>query len=104
MVRRRATIVGGMLGNVFTQGQIGGLARFGYNIPNDFGVTLARGMGQMPPPRWAESAKAGSDWGFSIFGGGVATLVLRNITLDGNTFQDSPALIRISLFQPPPSA
>jgi lipid A 3-O-deacylase len=81
---------GGMLGNVFTQGQIGGLARFGYNIPDDFGITLARGMGQMPPPRRAESGKASSDWGFSIFGGGVANLVLRNITLDGNTFQDSP--------------
>lgn len=82
----------GMLGNVFTQGQIGGLARFGYNIPDDFGMTLARGMGQMPPPRRVESAKASSDWGFSIFGGGVATLVLRNITLDGNTFEDSPSV------------
>ena len=59
-------------------------------IAFNFGLTMARGMGQMPPPRRAESAKASSDWGFSIFGGGVATLVLRNITLDGNTFQDSP--------------
>jgi len=42
---------GGMLGNVLTQGQIGGLLRFGYHIPDDFGPTLARGMGHMPPPR-----------------------------------------------------
>jgi len=90
---------GGMLGNVFTQGQIGGLARFGYNIPDDFGITLARGMGQMPPPRRAESAIASSDWGFSIFGGGVANLVLRDITLDGNTFEDSPSVDK-KLFVP----
>jgi hypothetical protein len=53
----------------------------------------------MPPPQRAENGNTGSDWGFSIFGGGVATLVLRNITLDGNTFQDSPSVDK-NLFVP----
>ena len=30
--------------------------------------------------------------GFSIYGGGLAHLVLRDITLDGNTFKDSPSV------------
>jgi lipid A 3-O-deacylase len=79
----------GWLGNVLTQGQIGILLRAGYNIPKDFGQTLIRGLGQLPPPRW-ETNQSNTDWGFSIFTGGVVNLVLRDITLDGNTFTDSP--------------
>ena len=85
-------IAGGWLGNVLIQGEIGGLVRLGYNIPDDFGATLARGMGYMPPPRWGEGAESRSSWDFSIYGGGIANLVLRDITLDGNTFEDSPSV------------
>lgn len=85
-------IVGGWLGNALTQGQIGGLLRCGYNMPDDFGVTLARGMGHMPPPRRGEGADSRSSWGFSLYGGGIANLVLHDITLDGNTFKDSPSV------------
>ena len=77
------------LGNVLTQGEIGGLARFGYNMPDDFGPTLMRGMGYMPPPRRSEGPESGSDWGFAIHGGAFANLILRDITLDGNTLGDS---------------
>lgn len=90
---------GGWLGNILIQGQIGGLLRAGYNIPNDFGPTLLRGMGHLPPPRRSESPKSNSDWGFSIYGGGFASLVLRDITLDGNTFKDSPSIDK-NLFVP----
>jgi lipid A 3-O-deacylase len=89
--------VGGMLGNLLTQGQIGGLVRFGYRVPDDFGPTLARGMGHMPPPR--DDGQSGSGWGFSVYGGGAANLVLRDITLDGNTFEDSPSVEK-ELFVP----
>jgi lipid A 3-O-deacylase len=85
-------LAGGWLGNLFTQGQVGGLVRFGYNVPEDFGVTLARGMGQLPPPRREESTHGRSGWGFSIYGGGIANLVLRDLTLDGNTFEDGPSV------------
>jgi lipid A 3-O-deacylase len=81
-------LAGGWLGNMLIQGQAGGLLRFGYNTPNDFGPTLVRGMGFMPPPRRDVQSKS-SDWGFSVYGGSVANLVLRDITLDGNTFEDS---------------
>jgi lipid A 3-O-deacylase len=82
-------LAGGWLGNMLTQAQFGGVVRAGYNMPDDFGPTLVRGMDQMPPPRRSEKPKSNSDWGFSIYGGALANLVLRDITLDGNTFEDS---------------
>jgi len=87
------------LGNVLTEGQIGGLLRFGYRMPDDFGVALARDMGHLPPPPRQEGIRFRSSWGFSIYGGAVANLVLRDITLDGNTFQDSPSVDK-ELFVP----
>jgi len=80
-----------MLGNVLTQGQIGGQFRFGYNIPDDFGTTLMRGMVHLPPPRPSAEAAA-PKWGVYFFGGANANIVLRNITLDGNTWKDSPSV------------
>jgi hypothetical protein len=85
-------LAGGWLGNMLIQGQAGALLRFGYNVPDDFGPTLVRGMGHMPPPRRDPLHPSKSDWGFSIYGGSVANLVLRDITLDGNTFEDSPSV------------
>lgn len=80
-----------MLGNVLTQGQIGGQFRVGYNIPDDFGTTLMRGMVHLPPPR-PPADTAAPKWGVYVFGGANANLVLRNITLDGNTWKDSPSV------------
>lgn len=77
-----------MLGNVLTQGQLGGQLRFGYNLPDDFGTTLMRGMVHLPPPRPPADAAA-PHWSVYFFGGGNANFVLRNITLDGNTWKDS---------------
>lgn len=85
-------LAGGWLGNMLIQGQAGGLLRFGYNMPDDFGPTLVRGMGHMPPPRRDGLRRSDSDWGFSISAGSVANLVLHDITLDGNTFKDSPSV------------
>ena len=86
-------LAGGWLGNMRIQGQAGGLLRFGYNAPNDFGPTLVRGMGHIPPPpRRDAQRQSKSDWGFSVYGGSIANLVVRDITLDGNTFKDSPSV------------
>lgn len=79
-------------GNMLDQCAIGGLARCGYNMPDDFGPTLVRGMGHMPPPRREGMPRSKSDWGFSVYGGAVGNLVARDITLDGNTFRDSPSV------------
>jgi hypothetical protein len=92
-------LAGGWLGNMLVQGQAGGILRFGYNAPDDYGPTLVRGMGHMPPPRRAAPRPSKSDWGFSVYGGSVANLVLRDITLDGNTFEDGPSVDK-ELFVP----
>ena len=84
-------------GNMLTQAGGGGLLRAGYNVPDDFGPTLVRGLGYMPPPR--RSPDGNADWGFSVCGGGFGNLVLRDITLDGNTFKDSPSVDK-KLFVP----
>lgn len=81
-------VVGGSLGNFRTQGLGGGIFRIGYAVPQDFGPGILRGMGTLPPPRRKEGSEPG--WGFSIYVGAVINLVLRDITLDGNTFSDSP--------------
>lgn len=82
-------LAGGWLGNMLTQAQFGGVVRAGYNIPDDSGPTLMRGMDQMPPPRRSGKPASNSDWGFYFYGGALCNLVLRDITLDGNTFEDS---------------
>jgi hypothetical protein len=92
-------LAGGWLGNMLIQAQAGGLLRFGYNVPDDFGPTLVRGMGHMPPPRRDAQRQSEADWGFSVYGGSVAQLVLRDIALDGNTFEDSPSVDK-KLFVP----
>lgn len=85
-------VAGGWLGNMLTQGEIGGLLRAGYNTPDDFGPSLVRGMGFMPPPRNLAPHGPKSDWGFSVYSGAFANFVLRDITLDGNTWQDSASV------------
>jgi len=85
-------IGGGWLGNMLIQGQCGGLLRAGFNMPNDFGPALVRGLGHLPPPRREETAASHSGWGFAVQGGALVNLVLRDITLDGNTFEDSPSV------------
>ncbi len=84
-------LFGGWLGNMLTQGEVGGLLRAGYNMPDDFGPSLVRGMGFMPPPR-NTGRSAASGWGFSVYGGAFGNFVLRDITLDGNTWEDSPSV------------
>lgn len=81
-----------MLGNVLTQAQIGSQLRFGWRIPDDFGTTLMRGMVHLPPPRRDPAKSHGARWGVSVYGGVSVNLVGRNITLDGNTWRDSPSV------------
>jgi hypothetical protein len=83
-------IAGFALGNLLTQGQLGGQVRVGYKIPDDFGGSLLRGISELPPPRYPESG--GSTLGFYVHGGIGGTLVLHDLTLDGNTFKDSPSV------------
>jgi len=85
-------LAGVWLGNMLTQGEIGGLLRAGYNMPDDFGASLVRGMGFMPPARNTGRSAVEAGWGFSVYGGVFGNFVMRDITLDGNTWEDSPSV------------
>jgi hypothetical protein len=88
---------GGMLGNVLVQAQVDGQVRVGYNLPDDFGRTLMRGLGNLPFPL-ARPGTGPRRFGAYAFAGGGANLVARNLTLDGNTFRDGPRVEKIPLF------
>jgi hypothetical protein len=72
------------LGNVATFATVGGVARLGYDLPDDFGVQIIDSPasdtgGWKPVPRFSCYAFAGAD----------GRSVLRDITLDGNSFRSS---------------
>ena len=80
------------LGNLLTYVQLGGQVRVGYKIPQDFGTTFLRGMSELPPPRPSEGSSAWESLGVYLHGGIGGSLVLHDLTLDGNTFKDSPSV------------
>ncbi len=86
-----------MVGNVLIQGQFGAQARIGYRLPDDFGTSLVRGFGTLPSPRLSDGPEAPR---FGVFGFAslAGSAVARNITLDGNTFQDSPRVDKYPFF------
>ena len=97
-------VVGGMLGNVLIQAQADAQFRIGYVLPDDFGTTQMRGLGNMAFPASGSFHEEGRQaapprrFGVYAFAGGGASLVARNLTLDGNTFGDSPHVDKTPLF------
>jgi lipid A 3-O-deacylase len=77
------------LGNVFTYGAVGGMARFGRNIGFDYGPARIEpalsGTDYFNP----DYVEAGAPVGWYLFIGNEDRLVGRNIFLDGNTFRSS---------------
>lgn len=82
---------GGGLGNVQTYASTGIEARFGWNLPADFGSTRIRPGGDTNAPVDSSDPRFSKDGDFSLhgFAGVTGTAVLRDIFLDGNTFTDS---------------
>ncbi len=81
------------LGNVKTAATAGGEIRFGYHIPRDFGSdTIRPGSGVSVPVRNKNHVQAAPLWGAHLFAGTQAEVVLRDIFLDGNTWQSSPSV------------
>lgn len=79
---------GAAFGNVQIGAHIGGLARFGFNLPDDFGPSrpsASDGDSFISPNPARDSHKLG----YYIFGGARGNGIARNIFLDGNTFQSS---------------
>lgn len=76
------THAGGALGNVYTYINAGLEIRMGWNLPEDFGVSLIR-------PAGSTRLSIGKDFALFGFGAVNGRLVVRDIFLDGNTFRDS---------------
>lgn len=79
--------VGVVLGNVYTYGSVGAQLRVGYNVPQNFGTTTIRAAGSVP-------GAVDTDFGIHVFAGADGRAMLRNIFLDGNTFEDSHSVDR----------
>lgn len=79
--------LGGMIGNVSTYAVGGVTARFGRNLPLDYG--LPRVQPSMPGGTYFKP-EAGMRW--YVFGGLAGRLVGRNIFLEGNSFEGGPGV------------
>lgn len=77
---------GGALGNLATRVNAGGELRFGWKLPDDFGSTPLRPAGENTAPT-REGRHSG--WAWHLFLTSDASWVIRDITLDGNTWRNS---------------
>lgn len=84
--------VGGSVGNIFTHASVGTMARFGYDLPSDYGPPLIK-----PGLSGSDFFEPTQTLGWYLFGGVEGRAVARNIFLDGNTFRDSPSVDKKSL-------
>ncbi len=73
------------LGNVSTYANTGFEVRSGYRLPADFGSNLIRPSGD-------SNATARAPFNIFLFAAVDGRAVARDITLDGNTFEDSPSV------------
>lgn len=88
---------GSALGNVYIYGNGGGTARFGWNLPEDYGSALIRFAGSTNGPAGPNDIRTRSDvfpFGLHAFLTVDGRLMLRDITLDGNTFRSSHSVER----------
>ncbi len=77
---------GGAIGNLATYANAGGEVRFGWHLPDDFGSSPLRPAGENTAPTLRGRAEG---WSGHVFLTGDARWMLRDITLDGNTFRSS---------------
>ncbi len=81
--------LGGRVGNVYIYANAGAEFRFGWNRPNDYGTCPIRPgceTGRLPDD---EDHPASGGFGAFVFLAADGRAILRDIFLDGNTFQDS---------------
>jgi hypothetical protein len=75
------------VGNVFTYAGVGGMLRLGQNLKADWGPARIQ-----PALSGAGFVDTLPDFTWYLFAGGEARLMLRNIFLDGSSFQSSPSV------------
>jgi len=78
------------LGNFQTQGRIGSLWRFGFNLPDSFSANRIE-HSSCADVEWKSSTPR-TDWHFFMYCGGNIRFVAYDITLDGNTFEHSRSI------------
>lgn len=78
------------LGNVFTYLNAGAEVRFGYRLPDDFGTNLIRPSGDSNSLRRER-------FNVFVFLGTEGRAIARDLTLDGNTWRDSPSIDKRAL-------
>ncbi len=85
------THVGAAAGTVHTYANVGLEARFGLNLPGDFGTSAIRPGGTTNAPATVNDPRLRSTraYGAYLFAAVSGRLVGRDIFLDGNTFRDS---------------
>ncbi len=79
--------VGGALGNLATYLDTGAELRLGWHLPDDFGSDPVRPAGQNNAP--GNMRKTSSPWAGHVFVSLDTKAVAHDLTLDGNTFEDS---------------
>jgi len=84
--------LGGGLGNVYIYAHTGAQARFGWNLPDDFGISLIRPGGDCNVGYWSRGP-----FGIYAFAALDGKAVLRDIFLDGNTIRDSHSVDKNTL-------
>ncbi len=79
------------VGNVQTYVNLGATARFGFNLPSDFGVQLARGgaIGTGLNDDYDPRVSADRRCSLFVFGGVDGRGVVRDLFLDGNTWREN---------------
>jgi lipid A 3-O-deacylase len=84
--------IGGSLGNIYTHAAVGGVLRFGQDLPSDYGPPLIS-----PNLPGSDFFVPTSKFGWYVFTGLEGRAVARNIFLDGNTFENSPSVDKYPL-------
>ena len=81
-------------GNLYAGGHVGVQIRVGYNLPDDFGTNLIRpGCNSNTLPNEGDATvKNRYRFGLHLFVGADGYYCLRDLTLDGNTYQHSPSV------------
>ena len=82
--------VGAAVGNVYDYVNAGAMARFGLNLPDDYGPVRIE-----PSLPGSNFFKATGAIGAYVFAGVDGRAIARNIFLDGNTWQDSRHVTKI---------
>ena len=83
---------GAAVGNVYDYANIGAMARFGFNLPDDYGpLRIEPGL---PGSNFFEPTAGLSAY---VFAGVDGRAIARNIFLDGNTWQASRSVVKKNL-------